>query len=129
MHRPGGTGRGTATTEDELRLAGQDRLGDSRQVAGIQRRIAVAEANDLGGGCGQAHVAGSPKAAARLGHHLDTEAPGDLRRPIGGTVVHDNRTVAGGDPLKYPGKGGRFVETGKDHIDSHGPTVERQRSL
>jgi hypothetical protein len=50
MHRPGGTGGGTSTTEDELRLAGQDRLGDSRQVAGIQRRIAVAEADDLGGG-------------------------------------------------------------------------------
>ena len=125
MHRPGGTGGGTATTEDELRLAGQDRLGDSRQLTWIQRGVAVAEADHVGGGRGQARVAGSTEAAVRLGYYRRTEAPGDLRRPIGGAVVYDDRTVAGGDPLEHPGQRARLVEAGKDHIDGHRLTVGR----
>jgi hypothetical protein len=125
MHRPGGPGGGTATTEDEVRLAGDDRQGDSRQLTWIQRRVAVAEADHVGCGRGQARVAGSPKAAARLGHHRRTEAPGDIRGPVGGAVVHDDRTVAGRDPLEHPGQGGCLVETGKDHIDGHRLTVGR----
>ena len=101
-------GVGAARAEHEVGVAGGDRVGDARQLARVERRVAVHEADDVG-----RRAARSPakQAAPNPGRgSRTTRAPsarGELARAVGRAVVDDDRRVARRASARAPRAGPR----------------------
>ena len=62
-----------AGAEHEVALTGGDRIGHPRQLARVERGVAVHEADDVGPRDGQPRPAGGAEAALRLVDHAGAE--------------------------------------------------------
>ncbi|GGV58638.1 hypothetical protein GCM10010277_61680 [Streptomyces longisporoflavus] len=62
-------------------------------------------------------MTGGPEAAPGLMHHGGAQGAGDVRRTIGGAVVHDDGPPVLGNAFKDPGQGPGLVEAGQNDID------------
>jgi hypothetical protein len=116
MRRPCAAGRGAAGAEDEAGLAGEHRRRHAREVARVERGVAVHEADDLGARGGQAREAGRAEPGHRLADDLGAELCGQLARAVGRPVVDHDRCVAVGHPLEHPRQCRALVEDGEDDV-------------
>ena len=79
-HAPGPAARAPSTRSARAR---GDRVGDPRQLARVERRVAVHEADDVGARRGQPGPAGGAEPAPRLDDHLRAEPGGQRARAVG----------------------------------------------
>ena len=102
----------------------EDGLGHPTKVGGVERAVAVHEADDAVGRVGrqQAGPAGGAEAAAGLVHHPGPAGPGDVGRPVVGAVVDHDGGEAGGHGRQQVGQGAGLVEDGDDDV-GHGVSV------
>jgi hypothetical protein len=126
MERPA-RGAGAAGAEDEVGAAARDGVRDARQLARVERGVAVHEAHDVALGGLQAGPAGGAEAAPRLVHDLRAELRGERARAVGGAVVDHDRHVAGRHRAEYPGQGLALVEDGEDDGDHVRLSLRRTR--
>ena len=127
--RPGrGDGR-AAGSQHQVGPAGQHRAGHRREVAGIERAVAVHEADDAVGRVGRRRgpaQQADPKPGPALGDDTGARRPGDVARTVGGAVVDHDRPVPGRHGVKEGRESRRFVEDGDDHV-GHGSFVSDAR--
>src|SRR5829696_4962271 len=122
VQRPDRVRSGAAGAEHEVRGPGRDRVDDARELARVERRVAVHEADDVGVGGAQAREAGRAEARLRLVHDAGAERRGELARAVARAVVDDDRVVAAGHALEHPGQGVALVEHRQDDL-GHGPAL------
>ena len=121
VHRPGAPLRIPAT-EDEVGVAGHDRVDDECGVARVERAVGVHEAHDIGRGRHEPGPARGAESSQRFDHDGGAVSARDVGGPVGGAVVDDDRPHPVGDAAEDPGQRVDLVEHGEDEVDD-APTV------
>jgi hypothetical protein len=94
----------------------RNRPRDGRQLAGIERAVAVHEADDVGTRRDQPRGARGSVSASRLRDHARAQSPRDVGGAVPGPVVDDDRVVAGWKAREHERQRGRLVEHGEHEI-------------
>ena len=96
------------------------RLGDLRQVGGVEAGVGVHERHHRCGGGAQPGETGGAKPLGRLSHDECTARLRRLGGAIGRTVVDHDRPVAAWEPGEQPADALHLVQGGQDDIDGDG---------
>ena len=122
------TRRARTRAEHEVGLAAPHRPGDPRQLARVERAVAVHEADDSTRRGAQPREAGRAEAAAGSCTTLAPSRRGDLGGAVAWTRCRPRAARTRAASREHPGIASCLVEHGKDHLD-HSPRVPARRRV
>lgn len=110
---------GRPCAQHQIGLFSQHRCDHPGQVCGVERPVGIHEADDVGGRHQQPGEAGGAETSLGFGHHHRAQFAGQVRRPVGGPVVHHDGAVAGGHGGQDASDGVDLVQH-RQHDIGHG---------
>jgi hypothetical protein len=119
VRRPGPHRGGPPAADHQIGAPGQQLGDEPGELRGIQRRVGVADADQLGARREQPRLHGRAISALR---HVDDHCAalaGQLRRTVAGAVVRDDGAISGRYPVEDPGQRPGLVQAGENHVDRH----------